>query len=61
MFATEPPLPRNYPLLGPPNVIATPHIGFDTAEAVRAKGAIARRHIQDFVREASDQCAPASA
>lgn len=50
VFDTEPPLPHDYPLLQLPNVIATPHIGFDTAEAVRAKGTIALSHIQDFVR-----------
>ncbi len=53
VFDEEPPLPAGYPLLGLPNVIATPHIGFDTHEAVQAKGELALRNIQAFITGSS--------
>jgi D-3-phosphoglycerate dehydrogenase len=49
VFDMEPPLPEGYPLLEAPNLIATPHIGFDTREAVAAKGRITLDNIVKFV------------
>ncbi|MEY4942374.1 MAG: hypothetical protein RL254_555 [Planctomycetota bacterium] len=49
VFDQEPPLPADYPLLAHANVIATPHIGFDTVEAVRSKGEMALAHIREYL------------
>lgn len=48
VFDVEPPLPVDNPLLAFPNVLATPHIGFDTSEALVEKGRLALAHIQEF-------------
>ncbi|MBQ9156488.1 MAG: hydroxyacid dehydrogenase [Eubacterium sp.] len=34
VFEKDPPLPANHPLLDAPNLICTPHIGFDTRESI---------------------------
>ncbi len=49
VFDVEPPLPTDHPLLRFPNVIVTPHIGFDTSEALIAKGMSALHNIQAFL------------
>jgi phosphoglycerate dehydrogenase-like enzyme len=50
VFDLEPPLPPNHPILSTPNTVLTPHIGFETAEAMRAKANIALGHLEDFLR-----------
>ena len=52
VFDTEPPLPPDHPLLQLPNLIATPHIGFNTAEALVTKGTDALHAIQEFIASA---------
>lgn len=49
VFDMEPPLPGHCALLDAPNLIATPHIGFNTVEAVAAKGRMALDNIVKFV------------
>jgi len=53
VFDVEPPLPADYPLLRFDNVIATPHIGFNTAEALELKGMDALADIQQFLADES--------
>jgi phosphoglycerate dehydrogenase-like enzyme len=50
VFDVEPPLPADHPILKAPNTILTPHIGFETLEAMSAKADIALRHLEDFLR-----------
>jgi lactate dehydrogenase-like 2-hydroxyacid dehydrogenase len=33
-----------------PNTVLTPHIGFETAEAMAAKANIALDHLEDYLR-----------
>lgn len=49
VFETEPPLPADCALLQSTKVIATPHIGFNTREALQAKGRMTLEHIVDFL------------
>jgi D-3-phosphoglycerate dehydrogenase len=49
VFDLEPPLPPDYPLLKSDKVLATPHIGFHTEEAVAEKGRITLDNIVRFV------------
>lgn len=49
VFDMEPPLPTDYSLFEAPNLIATPHIGFNTQEALRAKGLLTLKNIQEFL------------
>jgi len=51
VFDLEPPLPANHPILTTPNTVLTPHIGFETAEAMTAKANIALGHLEDFLRQ----------
>ena len=34
VFEKDPPLPADHPLLGAPNLVCTPHVGFDTRESI---------------------------
>jgi phosphoglycerate dehydrogenase-like enzyme len=52
VFDVEPPLPHDYPLLQSPKVIATPHLGFNTQEALVAKGRMTLDHIVAFLATA---------
>jgi phosphoglycerate dehydrogenase-like enzyme len=51
VFDLEPPLPANHPILAVPNTVLTPHIGFETVEAMAAKANIALEHLEDFLRK----------
>ena len=48
-FAVEP--PKNSPLVGLPNVIATPHIAGSTAEAQEAVGTAIAQQVRDYLSE----------
>lgn len=49
VFDVEPPLPANYSLWEAPNLIATPHIGFNTREALMVKGQLTIKNIKEFL------------
>lgn len=49
VFATEPPLSPAEPLLNYPQVLATPHIGYNTREACISKGTMALNNIVNFL------------
>ncbi len=48
-FAVEP--PKNSPLIGLPNVIATPHIAGSTAEAQEEIGTLIAQQVKDYLSE----------
>jgi D-3-phosphoglycerate dehydrogenase / 2-oxoglutarate reductase len=48
-FAVEP--PENSPLIGLPNVIATPHIGASTAEAQEEVGTAVAQQVRDYLAD----------
>lgn len=49
VFDTEPPIDGDNPLLGAPNVVLTPHIGFATAEAMQKRAVIAFDNIKKYL------------
>lgn len=53
VFDVEPQLPDDYILLQAPHLIATPHIGFNTQEALIAKWQITLNNIKEFFHEHS--------
>ncbi|MGH8276666.1 MAG: NAD(P)-dependent oxidoreductase, partial [Steroidobacteraceae bacterium] len=48
-FATEP--PKDSPLVGLPNVIATPHVAGSTAEAQEEVGSLIAQQVRDYLAE----------
>ncbi len=51
VYGTEPPLDQHNPLLGAPNLIMLPHIGFATEEAFLLRLEIAVRNIGDYLNK----------
>ena len=49
VFDMEPPLPEDYPLLSAPHTVLTPHVGFDTEEAMKRRAAIVADNLKSFV------------
>lgn len=49
VFDMEPPLPEDYPLLSAPHTVLTPHVGFDTKEAMERRAAIVADNLKSFV------------
>lgn len=49
VFDMEPPLPDDYPLLTAPHTVLTPHVGFDTEEAMKRRAAIVADNVASFV------------
>ena len=48
VFDMEPPLPEDYPLLSAPHTVLTPHVGFDTEEAMERRAAIVADNLKSF-------------
>jgi D-3-phosphoglycerate dehydrogenase len=49
-FESEPPLNPNLQLLNNDKIIATPHIGFNTQEALLSKGMMVIENIKEFLK-----------
>lgn len=50
VFDTEPPIGAENPLLTAKNVVLSPHIGFDTQEAMQKKAIIALENIAKWIK-----------
>ena len=49
VFDGEPPLPKDYPLLQAPNLVLTPHVGFDTEEAMDRRAVIVFDNLESYL------------
>ena len=45
VFEKDPPLPEDHPLIGAPNLVCTPHVGFDTVESIARRADMAFENI----------------
>ena len=51
VFEMEPPVPVDHPLFGAPNLIATPHVAFATAQSMVKRAVIVMDNIDAFLNE----------
>ena len=49
VFENEPPVAKEHPLLNAPNVIATPHIAFATAEAMEIRAGMVFENVTAYL------------
>ena len=54
VFDNEPPLSEDHPLFNAKNIILTPHIGFNTHEAISDRAGLNIRNIRQFCYEAGE-------
>lgn len=45
VYENDPPLPEGHPLLGAPNLVTTPHVGFDTRESIDRRAVMAFENV----------------
>ncbi len=45
VFEKDPPLPAGHPLFGVPNLVCTPHVGFDTRESIDRRAGMAFENV----------------
>ena len=50
MFEKDPPLPADHPLLGAPNLVCTPHVGFDTRESIDRRAVMAFENVTSWIK-----------
>ena len=50
VFESEPPIAADHPLLGAPNLLATPHVAFATQEALVKRAHIAFENIAAYLK-----------
>ncbi|MBQ8129029.1 MAG: hydroxyacid dehydrogenase, partial [Clostridia bacterium] len=49
VYEKDPPLPADHPLVGAPNLVCTPHIGFNTRESIERRAAMAFENVTAFL------------
>lgn len=49
VFEKDPPLPEDHPLLGAPNLVCTPHVGFDTRESIDRRAIMAFENVTEWM------------
>lgn len=49
VYEKDPPLPKDHPLLGCPNLVCTPHVGFDTKESIERRAEMAFENVSAFI------------
>ena len=49
VFEKDPPLPEDHPLLGAPNLVCTPHVGFDTRESIDRRAVMAFDNVTSWM------------
>lgn len=52
VFETEPPIPREHPLFGAPNLLATPHVAFASKEAMGKRAVIVMDNLDAWLNGA---------
>lgn len=49
VFETEPPIAEHHPLFSAPNLIATPHVAFATAESMQKRAVIVMNNLETYL------------
>lgn len=49
VYEKDPPLPEGHPFFGAPNLICTPHVGFDTVESIERRADMVFENIQTWM------------
>ena len=49
VYEADPPLPAGHPFLGAPNLICTPHVGFDTRESIDRRADMAFENVTKWL------------
>ena len=49
VYEKDPPLPEGHPLYGCPNLVCTPHVGFDTRESIDRRAVMAFENVTEFL------------
>ncbi|MPN50101.1 hypothetical protein SDC9_197727 [bioreactor metagenome] len=49
VFETEPPIAERHPLFSAPNLIATPHVAFATAESMQKRAVIVMNNLETYL------------
>ena len=49
VFEKDPPLPAGHPLLGAPNLVCNPHVGFDTRESIDRRAVMAFENVTSWI------------
>ena len=50
VFENDPPLAADHPLIGVPNLVCTPHVGFDTKESIARRADMAFENVTEWFK-----------